>query len=581
MYNLHKIKIHYLYTFAYARIDFCHILAEFGRGVNCKFCVVFYSLQIDEYGKPIVLKNSDGDHTTPSVVMIESADNIIVGTEAKRTIEIEPDKTIQFIKRKMGKEKDTVKLNGIEYHAPEISSMILKKIVKDANDELKQTGVIKDGEEIKDVVITCPAYFGMNERQATKTAGELAGLNVLNIINEPTAAAISYGVSGGDKNETVLVYDLGGGTFDITVMNIAGGNISVVCTGGDDQLGGKDWDECLMEYIEERYEEENGEDLSEDPETVAALYVDVETWKKALTSREKVNVSVNGPAGRFREELTREKYEELTRDLLNRTKNLLDDILATSAAQGYPMASIDKVLLVGGSSRMPQVAAMIQGDYGITPVLSDPDEAVAKGAAIYAGNEKAYNDFIQSEAAKAGKTVEEIKEDNLVSGEIDKKFAVSMGAGNSGGVKLKITNVLSRTYGLSTYVDDAMKQLMIRNMLMTNEKLPATSTRSFYTVSNNQTALDIEIYESRSSDEIIDIDDRKPITNIHMAFAGPVSRNTEVIITFALDNSGLLHIVAEEQQYHSRLETTFQLSNQMTDEEMHSASVRMASATIE
>lgn len=131
----------------------------------------------------------------------------------------------------------------------------------------------------------------MNERQATKAAGELAGLNVLNIINEPTAAAISYGVSGSDKNETVLVYDLGGGTFDITVMNIVGSNISVVCTGGDDQLGGKDWDEALMSYVIERYEEENGEDLSEDPETMAALYVDVETWKKALTSREKVNIS--------------------------------------------------------------------------------------------------------------------------------------------------------------------------------------------------------------------------------------------------------------------------------------------------
>lgn len=550
----------------------------FGIDLGTTYSCISY---IDEYGKPVVLKNSDGDHTTPSVVMVESADNIIVGTEAKRTIEIEPDKTVQFIKRKMGKEKDVVKLNGIEYHAPEISSMILKKIVKDANDELKQTGVIKEGEEIKDVVITCPAYFGMNERQATKTAGELAGLNVLNIINEPTAAAISYGVSGGDKNETVLVYDLGGGTFDITVMNIAGGNISVICTGGDDQLGGKDWDECLMEYVEERYEEENGEDLSEDPETVAALYVDVETWKKALTAREKVNISVNGPAGRFREELTREKYEELTKNLLNRTKNLLDDVLATAAAQGYPLSRIDKVLLVGGSSRMPQVAAMIQKDYGITPVLSDPDEAVAKGAAVYAGNEKAYNDFIQDEAAKTGKTVEQIKEDNLVSGEIDKKFAVSTGAGGSVGVKLNITNVLSRTYGLSTYIDGDRTQFRISNMLMINDKLPAATTRSFYTMAQNQMGLDIDIYESRSADRIIDIDGKEPLTSIKMTFAGPVAENTEVVITFALDNSGILHIMAEEQQNHSKLDTTFQLSNQMTDEEMRSASVRMASATIE
>lgn len=547
----------------------------FGIDLGTTYSCIAY---IDEYGKPAVLKNIDGDHTTPSVVMVESESNIIVGTEAKRSIEVEPDKTVQFIKRKMGKENDTVTLNGTVYHAPEISSMILKKIVNDANEELRQTGILSEGESVKDVVITCPAYFGMNERQATKAAGELAGLNVLNIINEPTAAAISYGVSGSDKNETVLVYDLGGGTFDITVMNIVGSNISVVCTGGDDQLGGKDWDEALMSYVIERYEEENGEDLSEDPETMAALYVDVETWKKALTSREKVNISVNGPAGRFREELTREKYEELTSDLLNRTKNLLDDVLATAEKQGYPMSKIDKVLLVGGSSRMPQVAAMIERDYHVTPVLADPDEAVAKGAAIYASNEKAYNDFVAVEAAKSGKSIEEIKEENLVTGEMDKKFALSQGSAG-GGLKINITNVLSRTYGLSTY-DDNDKQV-ISNMLMINDKLPATNTQTFYTRSDNQGGADLELYESRATDRTIDLEDRKPITVIEMKFVQRVPKGTPIEMTLALDNSGILHIIAEEQLNHSKLDTTFQLSNQMTDDEMNSAALRMSSANIE
>lgn len=547
----------------------------FGIDLGTTYSCIAY---IDEYGKPAVLKNIDGDHTTPSVVMVESESNIIVGTEAKRSIEVEPDKTVQFIKRKMGKENDTVTLNGTVYHAPEISSMILKKIVNDANEELRQTGILSEGESVKDVVITCPAYFGMNERQATKAAGELAGLNVLNIINEPTAAAISYGVSGSDKNETVLVYDLGGGTFDITVMNIVGSNISVVCTGGDDQLGGKDWDEALMSYVTERYEEENGEDLSEDPETMAALYVDVETWKKALTSREKVNISVNGPAGRFREELTREKYEELTSDLLNRTKNLLDDVLATAEKQGYPMSKIDKVLLVGGSSRMPQVAAMIERDYHVTPVLADPDEAVAKGAAIYASNEKAYNDFVAVEAAKSGKSVEEIKEENLVTGEMDKKFELSQGSAG-GGLKINITNVLSRTYGLSTY-DDNDKQV-ISNMLMINDKLPATNTQTFYTRSDNQGGADLELYESRATDRTIDLEDRKPITVIEMKFVQRVPKGTPIEMTLALDNSGILHIIAEEQLNHSKLDTTFQLSNQMTDDEMNSAALRMSSANIE
>lgn len=547
----------------------------FGIDLGTTYSCIAY---IDEYGKTVVLKNSDGDSTTPSVVMVESESNIIVGTEAKRSIEVEPDKTVQFIKRKMGKENDTVTLNGTVYHAPEISSMILKKIVNDANEELRQTGILSEGESVKDVVITCPAYFGMNERQATKAAGELAGLNVLNIINEPTAAAISYGVSGSDKNETVLVYDLGGGTFDITVMNIVGSNISVVCTGGDDQLGGKDWDEALMSYVIERYEEENGEDLSEDPETMAALYVDVETWKKALTSREKVNISVNGPAGRFREELTREKYEELTSDLLNRTKNLLDDVLATAEKQGYPMSKIDKVLLVGGSSRMPQVAAMIERDYHVTPLLTDPNEAVAKGAAIYASNEKAYNDFVAVEAAKSGRSVEEIKEENLVTGEMDKKFALSQGSAG-GGLKINITNVLSRTYGLSTY-DDNDKQV-ISNMLMINDKLPATNTQTFYTRSDNQGGADLELYESRATDRTIDLEDRKPITVIEMKFVQRVPKGTPIEMTLALDNSGILHIIAEEQLNHSKLDTTFQLSNQMTDDEMNSAALRMSSANIE
>ncbi|MBQ3516861.1 MAG: Hsp70 family protein, partial [Lachnospiraceae bacterium] len=484
----------------------------FGIDLGTTYSCIAY---IDEYGKPVVLKNSDGDHTTPSVVMVESESNIIVGTEAKRSIEIEPDKTVQFIKRKMGKENDQVTLNGTTYTAPEVSAYILKKLVTDANEELKQTGVIKDGEEIKDVVITCPAYFGMNEKQATKTAGELAGLNVLNIINEPTAAAISYGVSGGDKNETVLVYDLGGGTFDITVMNVNGGNISVICTGGDDQLGGKDWDEALMDYVMQRYEEENGEDLSEDPEAVAALYVDVETWKKSLTSREKVNMSVNGPAGRFREELTREKYEELTSDLLNRTKNLLEDVMAVATKQGYPMDKIDKVLLVGGSSRMPQVAAMIERDYHVTPILADPDEAVAKGAAVYASNEKAYNDFVQDEAVKAGKTVEEVKEENLLTGELDKKFAISAGGSAGSALKLNITNVLSRTYGIVALQNG---KPVICNMLMINNQLPSTKTQRFYTAEDNQDAVVISVYESRSTDEVMELEDRVALTDIDMRF---------------------------------------------------------------
>lgn len=539
-------------------------------------CIAYY----DEFGKPVVLKNSDGDHTTPSVVMIEG-NNIVVGNEAKRSIEVEPDKTCQFIKRKMGKDADTVKIDGKEYHAPEVSAYILKKLVADANDELRQSGVIKEGEEIKDVVITCPAYFGMNEKQATKTAGELAGLNVLNIINEPTAAAISYGVSGQNKDETVLVYDLGGGTFDITVMNIKGASIGVVCTGGDDTLGGKDWDEACMTYVMERYEEETGESLGDDPDAVASLYIDVESWKKSLTTREKVNISVNGEGGRLREELTRDKYEEITKTLLDRTKNLLDDVLKASEAKGYPLSKIDKILLVGGSSRMPQVAKMIKNDYGIDAQLQDPDEAVAKGAAIFANNEKEFNDFVEKEAAAQGKTVDEMKEEDLRSGALSKQFANA-----SGGIstKLSIQNVLSSTYGIEVIGSEGRP--IISNMLKINAKLPASYTKTFGTYADNQTSIAVKIYESRSIEDDMEIEGRVPVTKeegIVLIFdpSTPLPKDTGIEITFTLDNSGFLHIFAKELLHNKSAEADFELANQLSKSDVAAITSRIAGSTVE
>ena len=449
----------------------------------------------------------------------------------------------------------------------------------DANDELRQTGVLNDGEEIKDVVITCPAYFGVSEREATKTAGELAGLNVLNIINEPTAAAISYGVSGNEKEETVLVYDLGGGTFDITIMHISGNNIRVVCTGGDSKLGGKDWDDKLAEYVLGRYEEELGEDISEDPEIVSELYVNVEVWKKSLTSRENVKISVNGPAGRFREDLTREKYDEITKINLDRTKNMLDSALQVAADRGYPLSKIDKILLVGGSSRMPQVSNMFESDYNIKPVLADPDEAVSKGAAIFANNEKIYNDFMKEEADKTGKTVEEVKQENMKNGDLDKKFEQSQLMGLTGLSKINITNVLSRTYGVR-YIDGSTYK--IQNMLMINDALPAKRTESFYTIYDNQHGISLIIYESLSTEDVInDITDMKPITEVDMRFNQQVPKGTKVEVTLTLDNSGLLHILASEKLYGNALDTTFQIRNQMSENEKKEALERIKSTKIE
>lgn len=552
----------------------------FGIDLGTTYSCIAY---IDEYGKPVVLKNSDGDLTTPSVVMVETEGNVIVGSEAKRSLEIDPDRTVQFIKRKMGKEDDTFMLNGREYSAPELSAYILEKLVNDANEELRQQGVIENGEEIKDVVITCPAYFGMQEREATKTAGEIAGLNVIDIINEPTAAAISYGAMGSEKNETVLVYDLGGGTFDITVMNINGNEISVVCTGGDDTLGGKNWDEALIDYLVERYQEEFGddEDPTEQDEALATLYGQVETWKKALTAREKVNVVVSGESGnRHKEVLTREQYDEITKNLLTRTKNLLDDVLRTAEKSGYPLEKIDKVLLVGGSSRMPQVAKMIAEEYHVIPTLQDPDEAVAKGAAVYGTNEKAFKDFVLSEAQKAGKTVEQLTQESQDSGKtLEEKFA-KLSTGKSKTGRLAIRNVLSRSYGVLGF-DEAENKDVILNILKCNMKLPAKGTQTFWTYEENQANAQLAIFESRSMNDRDDFEDQKPIAVAKMRFENSVPEETEVVVTLSFDGSGLLHLTAEEMYGHSKLDTTFSLSAQMTDEEKKEAALRLRGTTVE
>ena len=289
-------------------------------------CVAY----IDENNKPVVLKNSEGDLTTPSVVYFEDGNEVLVGESAKESSKIYPEKSVAFIKRSMGQPNANVFVNDKEMTPPEVSSYILKKIVTDACDTLRMEGKISDDENIKDVVITCPAYFGINERSATKTAGELAGLNVLQIINEPTAAAITYGVADNKSDKVVLVYDLGGGTFDVTIIHIKPGEIDVVCTGGDHTLGGKDWDDTIIMYVDDEFCRQTGtsESILDDPETLQEITLSVEKAKKLLTSKEKAPISVNYKGRRARIELTREKFDELTKPLLDRTIALTQDMLS-------------------------------------------------------------------------------------------------------------------------------------------------------------------------------------------------------------------------------------------------------------
>lgn len=349
----------------------------FGIDLGTTYSCIAY---IDENGKPVVLKNAEGDLTTPSAVFFETQTDVTVGSAAKESAKMYPEQVVTFIKRSIGQSGFSLNLNGIDMKPEEISSYILKKVVKDAEDTLRMEGKLGDDEQIRDVVITCPAYFGVTERDATKAAGVIAGLNVLAIINEPTAAAITYGVTDDSQNKTVLVYDLGGGTFDITMINIKPGEIRVICTGGDHNLGGKDWDDRVLMYLAEQYQSETGtpDNILEDAETLQELSLAAERAKKLLSAKEKAPVAVNYMGERVRVELTREKFDELTEDLLTRTIDLTREMFKEAEKKGFTQNDVSEILLVGGSSKMPQVMSRVKSAFGIeTKMFQDERKQAA------------------------------------------------------------------------------------------------------------------------------------------------------------------------------------------------------------
>ncbi|MBE6385489.1 MAG: Hsp70 family protein [Lentisphaerae bacterium] len=334
---------------------------------------------VNEAGKVEKLRNSRGEYSTPSVVFFDEGKRVIVGQEAKEMAPVYPEEVASFIKRYMGDDSFFFQCRQGKLRPEEISSYILKKLVKDAEDEL--------GQEIKDVVITCPAYFFVKEREATRLAGELAGLNVVQIINEPTAAAIAYGMTNSDDEEkNVLVYDLGGGTFDVTMIQFKKGRIEVICTGGDHHLGGKDWDDALVLLLIQKFQEETGNDdnLLEKPEALQDLLGLAEHMKKQLSFKTTGNGKFTYEGMSVKLCVTREEFETVTQDLLGRTLEFTDAMLKDAQAKG--IRKFDELLLVGGSTLMPMVSQALKAKYGMTPKSFDPGFAVATGAAIVGNN---------------------------------------------------------------------------------------------------------------------------------------------------------------------------------------------------
>lgn len=349
-----------------------------GIDLGTTFSVIAY---LDATGRPQTIPNAEGDLTTPSVVFFEDG-VATVGKEATKAATMEPDRIAQFVKREVGKPLFSKTIEGQQYPPEVIQSLILAKLKRDAEEVVGP---------IKDVVITVPAFFTEPRRKATQDAGRLAGMRVLDIINEPTAAAIAYGVQkgfldpgGAAKNfERILIYDLGGGTFDATIMTIEGKEYKVVATDGDVKLGGIDWDRKIADLVAEEFIAKHGSDPRQDPAGLQRLLRDAEDAKRALTARAAVNIACEHRGQACKVQLTRDKFADLTASLLERTRYTVASLLEEA---GVGWSDITRLLLVGGSTRMPMVAEMLEADSGkkVDRSLS-ADESVAHGAAVYAG----------------------------------------------------------------------------------------------------------------------------------------------------------------------------------------------------
>ncbi|SNT17625.1 molecular chaperone DnaK [Micrococcales bacterium KH10] len=415
---------------------------------------------IGSTGSPEILKNREGESTTPSVVLfqdVNGTDEPLVGTMAKHSAATAPEDIVQFIKRFMGNSHYKFESSsGTQYRPEEVSALIIRKLKEDAELAL--------GHPVTDAVITVPAYFEDAQRKATIQAGTMAGLNVLRVLNEPTAAALAFGVRP-DASGKVLVYDLGGGTFDITVMNIVDGSFDVIGTDGDRNLGGFDFDNALMNHIAAQIVSQGGPSLLDDVYATADLREKAEMAKRSLTNVEKTTVHVTAAGKPYRVLITRTEFEELTASLLRRTEDLIVDLLERHTTQ---WTDIDHILLVGGSTRMPMVRSMVERISGKSVTLGvDPDLAVAQGAAIQSA---------ATEAEQSGR-----------------RYLIA------GGQELSISDVTSHALGVITVTDDLVTE---RNTVVIprESKIPAKCSVEVSTVSNQQRSMNVQVTQGDDPD---------------------------------------------------------------------------------
>ncbi len=517
--------------------------------------------QVDPaFDQPIVHKNLNGQNTTPSVVYFEKDDKVVVGDDAKEMLVVEPDRTVDFIKREISKDEAYDNPNRFPASADPtiISSHILRKIVQDANDTRQ------DPEPITRVVITCPAYFGTKERMRTKQAGEIAGLEVLGVINEPTAAAIAYGMKL-DEDKNILVYDLGGGTFDVTVIRVTNRAITVIATGGDHHLGGYDWDRKLAEHLLAEFNKENGTSYTMDSNKALknSLMRTAEVRKKSLTAKDSAPIVVDFEGKSLKTTITREQFENMTAVLLEETIDKTQEVLDIAKEKG--VSKIDDWLLVGGSSKMPQIKARVDREFGCNAKLTDPDECVAKGAAIYALNES----FSQAMDAYAD-------------GDLAEK---PQALGQKSGVR--VVNVTSKSYGTDMIIDGEKKVdlLIPANTPLQNCK----AVGNYVTSVENQSAVPLDVFESdvmftrdengNKTGAVISPSAATLLKEYAWKLNQSYPKGESVKVTFAIDSEGILEVYGEIRGE----KTSFQLELKgvKNDAQMAAAKRAAAQTTVE
>jgi molecular chaperone DnaK (HSP70) len=506
-------------------------------------------------GRPQVLAGLSGELTTPSVVLFASPGEHVVGEGARREARLDPEHVCTLVKRRMGDAEWRFVAHGKAWSAPAVSSLILKRLVADA--------AFSGGETPNAAVITVPAYFGDEERRATVLAGTYAGLDVVDVLSEPIAAALAYGfgrLDGGPGapslskgpstgHETVLVYDLGGGTFDATVIELADRRISVLAVEGDHQLGGADWDERIALHLSRQFCADNpdAEDPLDDSAGSQALILAAERAKHQLSEQDKTEVVVAHDGARSTITLSRGELESMSAPLLRRTVDLTKACLAEAARRG--VAEVDQVLLVGGSSRMPAVAAALREELGLEPELHDPDLAVARGAALF-GEKKELERMVAADLRTRGRLRDGASLEDAAAPDLDDACRRVADAYNvplaqvRRAVEIQVDTVVSRGFGVLA-VNSFAGRLEPSWLVHRNDRLPIRTSRSYGTIRPDQTEIQLTVVEQQGQAESTRPEDAKVLIVGEISGIPPgFGEGSEVRVTFEMGFDGVLHVTA-------------------------------------